>query len=203
MTVEVDFRVLELLSARLCHELISPVGAINNGVELMDDDDPDFVKEALGLIGQSARRAGQRLQFYRFAYGFSGERAAAADAGALAQGLLDGGKVKCSWGEAGALEVGWQRLVCNLLVIATELLPRGGSVEVKPAGGGIELLAEGEGINASEDLKAILADGLTVDALTARTIHAFFTMRLAQKVGARLALALPAPGRAILGASPA
>jgi histidine phosphotransferase ChpT len=203
VTVEVDFRVLELLCARLCHELISPIGAINNGVELLDEDDPDFVKEALGLIGQSAKRAGQRLQFYRFAYGFAGERAAAVDAGGLAQGLLEGGKVKCRWDEAGALEVGWQRLACNLLVIATELLPRGGSVQVMPAGRGVDLVTEGEGINASEDLKAILADGLAVDALTARTIHAFFTMRLAQKLGARLALALPAPGRAVLSAGPA
>ncbi len=67
----VEFRVLELLNARLCHELVSPVGAINNGVELLGEDDPDFVRDAIALIGQSARKAGQRLQFYRFAYGTS------------------------------------------------------------------------------------------------------------------------------------
>ena len=203
MTVEVDLRVLELLNARLCHEIISLVGAINNGVELLDEEDQGFVKEALGLIGQSARRAGYRLQFYRFAYGYAGERAAATDAVALAQGLLDGGKVKCGWDAAGSLALGWQRLVCNLLVIAAELLPRGGTVQVKPAGAGVELVAEGEGINPSAALKAILADELPVDALTPRTVHAFFTMRLAQEMGARLALAQPGPGRALLTALPA
>src|SRR5260370_37945294 len=49
--------------------MVSPVGAIGNGVELLDEDDPDFVREAIALIGQSARTASRRLQFYRFAYG--------------------------------------------------------------------------------------------------------------------------------------
>jgi hypothetical protein len=65
----IELRVLELLCARFCHEMVSPVGAIGNGVELLDEDDPDFVREAIALIGQSARTASRRLQFYRFAYG--------------------------------------------------------------------------------------------------------------------------------------
>jgi hypothetical protein len=69
MSVVVELRVLELLSSRLCHELISPVGAINNGIELMDEDDAEFVKDATKLIANSARTAGKRLDFYRFAYG--------------------------------------------------------------------------------------------------------------------------------------
>src|SRR5580658_5829839 len=71
MGVMIELRVLELLSARLCHELVSPVGAINNGVELLAEEDPDFVRDAIELIGQSARTASRRLQFYRFAYGTS------------------------------------------------------------------------------------------------------------------------------------
>jgi len=69
MSMLVEMRVVELLNARLCHELVSPVGAINNGVELLGEEDPDFVRDAIQLIGQSARKASQRLQFYRFAYG--------------------------------------------------------------------------------------------------------------------------------------
>src|SRR5256885_16016927 len=96
MSVSVDLRVLELLSSRLCHELISPVGAINNGIELMDEDDPDFVKEATQLIGNSARTAGRRLDFYRFAYG-SGRAGTGRD---VAMGLLEGGKARCTWDDA-------------------------------------------------------------------------------------------------------
>src|SRR6185437_4808500 len=135
MSGEVDFRVLELLCGRLCHELISPVGAINNGVELLDEDDPDFVKEAMGLIGQSARRAGQRLQFYRFAYGTAGASGSALDPRDLVQGLLDGTRLRCAWeGETGALDVPWQRLACNMVVLASEFLPRGGTLFIRPSG---------------------------------------------------------------------
>ena len=137
MSVEVDFRVLELLCGRLCHELISPVGAINNGVELLDEEDPEFVKEAMTLIGQSARKAGQRLQFYRFAYGTAGAASggSSADGRDLSLGLLEGGKVRCEWSqEARGLALPWQRLGCNMLVLALEALPRGGD-DFGPAAG--------------------------------------------------------------------
>jgi histidine phosphotransferase ChpT len=75
-----DIRLSELLSARLCHELSGPIAAINNGVELLAEEyqsleaapGTGFSSDALALVGDSARRAGSRLQFYRFAYGFSG-----------------------------------------------------------------------------------------------------------------------------------
>jgi histidine phosphotransferase ChpT len=203
MGVEVDLRVVELLCGRLCHELISPVGAINNGVELMGEDDPDFVKQAIGLIGQSARKAGQKLQFYRFAYGTSGA-AGTADPRELSLGLLEGGKLRCDWA-AGASEVPreWARLACNMLVLATELLPRGGTVRVRGQGAGVEVAAEGDTVTVSAELAAALAPDASVESLTARTVHAFYTMRLAQQMDARLALAVAGPSRAVLTASPA
>jgi len=203
MSGEVDFRVLELLCGRLCHELISPVGAINNGVELLDEDDPEFVKEAMTLIGQSARKAGQRLQFYRFAYGTASGGAsggASSDGRELSLGLLEGGKVRCECSqEARGLALPWQRLGCNMLVLALELLPRGGTVSVRPLERGIEVTAEGDTIAVSDELKSLLGGEVEIDALTARTVHAFYTMRLAQRMGARLALAAGA-GRAVLAA---
>jgi histidine phosphotransferase ChpT len=202
MGVEVDFRVLELLCGRLCHELISPVGAINNGVELLDEDDPEFVKEAMALIAQSARSAGQRLQFYRFAYGTAVTASgAAADGRSLSQGLLEGGKVRCDWPEeAGGLPPPWQRLACNMLVLALELMPRGGAVTVWPLERGVAVTAEAEIVTASAELQSVLADEVAVDALTPRTVHGFYTMRLAQHIGARLVLVL-GPNRAVLTAS--
>jgi histidine phosphotransferase ChpT len=202
MSVAVDLRVLELLCARLCHELISPVGAINNGVELMDEDDPDFVKEAMALIGQSARKAGHRLQFYRFAYGVAGDagRGSAPDVGALASALLEGGKVRCDWSPGLAAQpVLWQQLAGNLVVLAAETLPRGGTVAARPSGPGIEVSAEGEVIHLTADLRAILAGEVAADALTARTVHAFFTTRLAQQLGGPVSLA-EQPGRAVFSA---
>ncbi len=210
MSVAVDFRVLELLCGRLCHDLISPVGAINNGSELLDEDDPEFVKEAMALIGQSAKKAGQRLQFYRFAYGTAGTGASGAaviDARECALALLDGGKVRCDWdGAVSALPLPWQRLACNLVMVAAEALPRGGAVSVRASGSsapGLEVVAEGDSLILNDEQRAALAASAPVDALTPRNVHAFYTNRLAQQIGARLALADAAPGRAVLTAAPA
>src|SRR5260221_13632560 len=96
-----DIRILELLSARLCHELISPVGAIGNGVELLGEDDPDFVRDAVALIGQSAKKAAQRLQFYRFAYGTLTAGTTGTHPRALLAGLLAGGKPPGQRGDPG------------------------------------------------------------------------------------------------------
>jgi histidine phosphotransferase ChpT len=212
MTVEVEFRILDLLCGRLCHELVSPVGAINNGVELLDEDDPEFVKEALMLIGQSARKAAQRLQFYRFAYGTAGAGMGAATEGrALSAALLDGGKVQCEWTPAAAaLELPWQRLGCNLLVLAAEALPRGGKVMVEPGAGGagIAVTAEGDNINVGDEVRAALAGDIAAADVTSRTVHAFYTGHLAGHLGARLSLAVAEPvdrvrSTAVFAATPA
>ncbi|HXP32313.1 MAG TPA: histidine phosphotransferase family protein [Stellaceae bacterium] len=197
MNLDIDMRVLELLCARLCHELVGPVAAINNGVELLGEDDPDFVSDAVKLLGQSARKAGQRLQFYRFAYGSaasSGSKSAIIDPRALAAGLLEDGKVRCDWPAESVegLASEWQKLACNMLVLAADALPRGGSVLVKqrPAGSPrITVTAEGT-INFPEEQRAALGAGAAIDALTSRTVHAYFTARLALRLGAPLTLAV-------------
>ncbi|MGH7091385.1 MAG: histidine phosphotransferase family protein [Stellaceae bacterium] len=202
MSDDVDFRVLELLCGRLCHELVSPIGAINNGIELLDEDDPDFVKDAMALIAQSARKAGQRLQFYRFAYGTAGGSAAAVDGRELSAALLEGGKVRSEWAEdAQSLAPPWQRLACNLVIVAADILPRGGAVRVCGQGGGVEVAAEGDVVTLQPEVKAALAGGIAADALTARTVHAFYTMRLAGAIGAKLEVR-EAPNRAGLTALP-
>jgi histidine phosphotransferase ChpT len=196
MSVAVDLRVLELLSSRLCHELISPVGAINNGIELMEEDDPEFVKEATKLIAGSARTAGKRLDFYRFAYG-SGRTGTAR---AVTMGLLEGGKSRCEWGDAVTeLPVEWQRIACNVVVLAVEVLPRGGSVKLAPLAGkpGLTVTATGETINATPELQAVLAGHTPVADLTARSIHAYYTAKLAEALGAQLTLATSQPGSAV------
>jgi histidine phosphotransferase ChpT len=203
MPVMVDLRVMELLNARLCHELISPVGAINNGVELVaeEDADADFQRDAMKLIASSAKTAGHRLNFYRFAYG-SGRGSNGKDA---ALGLLEGGKVRADWQEsASALPLEWQRLACNMVVIAAEVLPRGGvlRIETGEGGKGIVVNAGGDSVNLTAELRASLADNADIDALTARTVHGYYTARVAESLGARLELTEPGPGKVLLKAIP-
>ena len=200
MSVMVELRVLELLSSRLCHELISPVGAINNGIELMDEDDPDFVKDATKLIANSARTAGKRLDFYRFAYG-SGRAGTARD---VTLGLLEGGKSTCDWDAAvSALSVEWQRVACNMVLLATETLPRGGSVQVAPAAGkpGLVVTATGDSINLMAEVRAVLGGAANVADLTARTVHAYYTTKVAEALGVKLTVAEPASGSIVFTAA--
>jgi hypothetical protein len=109
--------------------------------------------------------------------------------------------VRCDWPQAASgLAPPWQRLACNMLVLALELLPRGGAVLVRPLDRGVAVTAEADTVTASAELQSVLADEVAVEALTARTVHGFYTMRLAAQMGARLALA-HGPNRAVLSAS--
>ncbi len=200
MSVTVELRVLELLSSRLCHELISPVGAINNGIELMGEDDPDFVKEAMVLIGNSARTAGNRLNFYRFAYG----SARAGTGREVVTGLLEGGKSRCEWDDAvNTLPVEWQRLACNMVVLATEALPRGGTIQVSAAVGrsGVTVKAMSDTINLTAEGRAALDVNTATETLSARTVHAYYTAKLAEALGVKLVLAEPQAGSATFTAA--
>lgn len=207
MGMMIELRVLELLSARLCHELVSPVGAISNGVELLAEEDPDFVRDAIELIGQSARTASRRLQFYRFAYGTSASASGAPPSTGreLAEGLCEGTKLRCNWAaEAATLPVDWQRLACNMLVVAGDALPRGGTLIVRPlrAGmSGIEVAAEGETVNVTPELRAAIAPGASAAELTSRTIQGYFAARLASQLGASLTLVEADAHRALFRAA--
>jgi len=203
----VDLRILELLAARLCHELISPIGAIANGVELLSEDDPEFVRDATTLIGQSAKKAGQRLQFYRFAYGSSaiGE-ATGPDPRDLVGGLFEGGKLSCVWhAEALMLPAEWQKLACNMIVLAAEMLPRGGTIAVAagpPPARRLEIVGTGDAINVTDELRAAVARTTDLADLTSRAIHGYFTASLGEALGLTLSLAEHGPGRLIVAAIP-
>ncbi|HZS85746.1 MAG TPA: histidine phosphotransferase family protein [Stellaceae bacterium] len=189
MDVAVDLRIVELLSARLCHELVSPTGAIANGVELLGEDDPEFAREAVALIGESARKAGRRLQFYRFAYGtLSGGGTAGPPPRDLIAGFLADGKASCVWSEAAlGLPLDWLKLGCNMLVLAAEALPRGGELRVAvPEAGGIAVSASGT-INLTAEARSAVAMETPVEALTSRTVQGYFTALLARRLGAVLA----------------
>ena len=177
----IDLKIAEFLAARLCHELVSPIGAIGNGLEILEDE-PDFAGDAGALIGLSARQASRRLQFYRVAYGATMNladdlvRRAAVD-------LFAEGKIALEW-RIGVLPPGWQKLACNLVLLASEGLPRGGRVILdKDGAGGIVASAEGEGARLAEPIPALLAKPADPDALSPRTVQAVFTAALAERAG--------------------
>ncbi|HEV8677889.1 MAG TPA: histidine phosphotransferase family protein [Stellaceae bacterium] len=187
MSRKVDLRVVELLAARLCHDLIGPVSAIGNGAELLGEDDPEFVRDAVALVGDSAKEASRRLQFYRFAYGFSGGALAGPAPHLLAGEFFEGGTIVCDYrAEARALSPELQRLACVMLTLAGEGLPRGGRLVLSAGATGPEITAEGQGTGPSPELRAALTLAAPIEALTSRTVGGYFAGLLAEELGCRL-----------------
>lgn len=190
----IEFRVLELLCSRLCHDLISPVSAINNGMELLAEGDDGMAEEIHGLLATSAGAASAKLQFYRLAYGLGGQAAAPtslAEAARLVRGLTAGEKVEVVWpgadqGAVSDMSREETKLVLNLVLLGIEGLPRGGTLTVGPtAPGDRRLVVSGKGKGAGlkpESVEALLI-GSDIEGLTARTIQSYFVAVLARDLG--------------------
>lgn len=122
-----------LLASRICHDLISPIGAINNAMELYDEGGAE--EDALELIRMSATNASARLQFARIAYGAAGSAGMEIDTGeaeTVAQRFMANEKANLSWqGTRMLLPKNEVKLLLNLLLIANGSIPRGGEVKVK------------------------------------------------------------------------
>src|SRR5437016_2611928 len=130
-----------LLCSRVCHDVISPVGAIINGLEVLDEEkDVEMRGIALDLIKKSALQASARLQFCRLAFGAAGSAGAAIDLGnaeTVARGLLEDDKIKIAWNVPRALSPKNRvKLLLNLLILAGHTIPRGGTLIVEPVGEG-------------------------------------------------------------------
>src|SRR5205085_4230671 len=129
-----------LLCSRVCHDLISPTGAIVNGLEVLEEDGSDAETKtfALDLIKKSAKTASARLQFCRIAFGAAGSAGAQVDTGdaeTMARGFLEDDKTKLTWSVPRALlPKNRVKLLLNMLVIATQTIPRGGTLTVDAVG---------------------------------------------------------------------
>ena len=196
---QIDLRVLELLTARLCHELSGPVAAINNGIELLSEEGADLLGEAVPLVSDSARRAAARLRFFRFAYGYSERSANAGPAPhEVATGFFAENRIVFDYpADARLLPLDWQQLACNLLAVARDALPRGGRLALTARPLAVE--AVGEAVLLSPEMRVALALETPSNELTARTVHPYFTALLALALGRRL-IATSEPGRLRLAA---
>src|SRR5713226_2969039 len=128
-----------LLCSRVCHDLISPVGAIVNGLEVLEEEKAEETKEfALELIKKSARTASAKLQFCRIAFGAAGSAGAQIDLGdaeTIARGFIEDEKVKLAWNLPRALlPKNRVKLLLNMILVATQSIPRGGIVAVEGDG---------------------------------------------------------------------
>ena len=196
MPATIDLRILALLTARLCHELSGPVAAVSNGAELLGEDASEFASQAISLVADSARRAANRLQFYRFAYGFGGDGVPTGPPPfELATKVFQGTPIACDYARSvRALPPYRQQLGCNLLLLGAAALARGGRLALDVAGAELYLEAVGDiASHAPEQISALRL--LTpFGAITARTVHAYFTALIARAQGLSLVAGENGPG---------
>jgi histidine phosphotransferase ChpT len=194
-----------LLCSRLCHDLLSPVGAMNNGLELLaDEDDPDMRLRVIELLADSARASADRLKFFRLAFGAGGgfgETLAADEVKAAVEGLVRGNpRIQLGWlVEIPAIPKTAAKILLNLAMVAFDALVRGGQLTVGVDQGEVVVRAEGPRIVLDAEIRTVLADG--VGAVSSRTSAAWLIRKLADEAGGSIALADGAEGVLLLAAS--
>ncbi len=203
MDHQTELRVAELLASRLCHDVVGPIGAVNNGMELLNDGEPQMAEDALKLATQSAQQAADLLQYYRMAYGLAGHRQGGdlKPMHDLAVRLFAHHKASLDW-SATAMPAGLPdsagKLILNMLLLAGEALPRGGTVGVLFAEDEgmheIQVVAVGADAGLREETRAGLADDVPVAELTPRSVQPYFTNQLARAMDGRLEVAAVGPG---------
>jgi histidine phosphotransferase ChpT len=184
-----------LLCSRVCHDLISPVGAIVNGLEVLDDnpkpEDRDF---ALDLIRKSAKTASARLQFCRLAFGAAGSAGAQIDLGDaqnMAKGHIEDGKVTLSWNLPRLLlPKNRVKLLLNMLIIAQQTIPRGGTLTIDPVGEGeaMSFRVTAAGLNARVPQPVVDSLASSAAAADAHAVQPYYTRLLAQACGLTVTL---------------
>jgi len=194
-----------LLCSRVCHDLISPVGAIVNGLEVLEDDNDESTKSfALDLIKKSARQASARLQFCRLAFGAAGSAGAQIDLGDaenVARGFLEDDKTKLAWNLPRLLlPKNRVKLLLNLLLLAGQTIPRGGTMTIAPIGEGegmgFKLTTSGINARIPQAVPALLSGESADHPVDAHAIQPFFAGMLARACG--LSVTMHANGEGIV-----
>lgn len=176
-----------LLCSRVCHDVISPVGAINNGLELLDDGGAD--EDAMDLIRTSAINASARLQFARIAFGAAGSAGVQIDTGdaqAVAENYMKNEKPEFTWaGTRAYLAKSKVKLLLNLILIANGSIPRGGTLDVSMEVDGddakLTLTSKGRMLRVPQKFQDMLDGRTGEDPIDAHAVQYYYTMVLAKE----------------------
>jgi histidine phosphotransferase ChpT len=211
MSVPVTLEALDLaalLCSRVCHDLISPSGAIVNGLEVLEESTDEETKSfALDLIKKSAKTASARLQFCRIAFGAAGSATAQIDLGDaenVARGFIEDDKIKLSWNLSSALlPKNRVKLLLNMILVAAQSIPRGGIVAVEgdgpPEAMTFKISARGLNARIPQAIPALLGGFPERGVVDAHAIQPFYTGLLGRASG--LAVSIEADGDAIIVAA--
>ena len=188
-----------LLCSRVCHDLISPVGAIVNGLEVLAEEKDEETKTfALDLIKKSANTASAKLQYCRIAFGAAGSAGSQIDTGdaeSISRGFLEDEKTKLAWNLPRVFLVKNRvKLLLNMLLIAGQAIPRGGQLIVDPIGSGegmgFKITAAGTNAKVMPTVPPLLAGEAPAEGLDAHRIQPFYASLLAKACGVKASIAM-------------
>ncbi len=194
-----DLQFAALLCSKICHDLISPVSALNNGIEVLnDDDDPEMREHALSLIEMSGKQASIKLQFARLAFGAStlaGDMIHLDEVREITEALIGGKKIKVLFeGADRAVEKAAAKILMNLAIISADTIPRGGTLlfDCSPKKNGpgektiFRVRSDGDRARFSDEIKQALYGEASLQNLDARSIQPFLTSILIKSTGYHL-----------------
>ena len=203
--------VMELLASRICHDIISPVGAINNGIELMQEMGADGLDDGLELVAYSAEQSAAKLAAFRMAYGAGGrdKHVKPEDVQKVFGALIKGeGKHSQTWDPYGNLgpnddkkpfPAGYCKMLLCALMLAQESLPKGGYISVRPTMGDDKghstIIAEGEGATIRDGVEDALAQNTNPDDLDPRLVHPYAISIMAESYDFNISIKSQAEGR--------
>lgn len=180
-----------LLSARICHDLISPIGALGTAIEVLDDDsNVEMHDDAMGLVRLSSKQAGAKLRFLRLAFGAGGSAPGIIGVDELKRltgDMYEGGKATISWGDCvDGIEKNTARLLLNLVMLAVQAVPRGGEIVISAteASGAttVSLAATGPKARLDPNVEKTLAGKAPEDGFDGRTIQPFYAGMMAREL---------------------
>ncbi len=180
-----------LMCSRICHDLISPVGALGTALEVLgDDSNVDMHGDALELVKMSAKQASSKLQYLRMAFGAAGSSKSSVgvdELKSLVGEMYGDGKIEISWnGDLAELEKSRARLLLNLVMLAVQAIPRGGQLTIicKSINGSDELVLRAQGRKArlDEAVEKTLAGRAPEDGFDGRTIQPFYAGMIVREI---------------------
>lgn len=191
----VSIHVVELLCSRLCHDLISPVGAVKSGLELIAEFDEDPGGEAMALIQTSAESASLKLRFFRVAFGLAGTTQvdlSLKEGKQLADAMVASARTTLVWpgSEDAAAQPrrGIVKAMLNLILLAADVLPRGGTITARSTEGAeateIVIAADSPDARVTDEMRAAMRVGVAEADLSPRTVQGYFTAVLLARSGA-------------------
>ena len=189
MSTEIDFEIMELLTSKICHDLISPIGAINNGMELIEELGMDAGEEALELIGYSAAQSSAKLQAYRMAYGAGGGDSSIKpeDVHKSIEAIVGAEKkITQEWDPYAPIgpderPEGFAKVLTCALLLCMDCLPKGGTLSVSVTeNGSILVTAAGTDCSTRNDMESCLNLSFEKSKLEPKHIHAYVTGLIAK-----------------------